>query len=55
MAGFVILLKPFVNIFLLIGLAGVLYLLMILALGGFKKEDFISIFNSFISKNIPSE
>ncbi|HOZ56339.1 MAG TPA: flippase [bacterium] len=55
MAGFVILFKPFINIFLLIGLAGVLYLLVILALGGFKKEDLISIFNSFISKNIPSE
>jgi len=55
MSAFVILCKPFINIFLLIMLAGVLYLLVILALGGFKKEDVISIFNSFTSKNIVNE
>lgn len=55
MFAFVICCKPFINIFLLILLAGILYLLIILALGGFKKEDVMSIVSSFTSKNIAGE
>jgi len=55
MFAFVICCKPFINTFLLVMLAGIIYFLAILALGGFKKEDVMSIFNSFIGKNIASE
>lgn len=51
MFALVIFLKPFINIFIIILLAGCVYLLMLLALGAIRKEDIISIFNSFISKS----
>jgi hypothetical protein len=48
---FTVFLKPYLNIFLLIPLAGCLYLLMLLLMQAIKKEDFISIYNSFVNKN----
>ncbi len=48
---FIIVIKPFVNIFLLIILSGFLYLMMLLLAGAIKKEDIRSIYNSFVNKN----
>ena len=55
MLSFVLLFKPFINIFLLVALAGIIYFLIMLTVGGFKKEDVVSIVNSFISKNIVND
>lgn len=44
-------LKNYLNIFLVIAVSGVVYVIVLFLLGGFKKEDILSIRNSFIKKS----
>jgi O-antigen/teichoic acid export membrane protein len=50
MAGLVLYFKPLVNIFALAPAGGAVYFIFLFLLGGFRKEDILSIYNSFISK-----
>ena len=45
-------LKYFLNIFLVVIISGILYFLILFLLGGFKKEDIISIYRSFTKKGV---
>ncbi|MEA3398137.1 MAG: flippase [Patescibacteria group bacterium] len=47
MAGLIMLLKDSMNIFILVPLAGLAYFAVLFALKGFRKEDVVSIFESF--------
>lgn len=51
MALLILFLKQTLNIFIIIPLAGIFYFLVLFLLGGFKKEDIASIWQSFIKKN----
>ena len=51
MGGLVLYLKPLVNILALVPAAGIIYFILLFLLGGFKKEDIISITESFFSKS----
>ncbi|MEK7097820.1 MAG: oligosaccharide flippase family protein [Patescibacteria group bacterium] len=55
MAGFTIILKSYINIFLLVLVSAIIYFAVIYRLGGFKKEDVISIYKSFSRKIIKEE
>ncbi|MDD5291490.1 MAG: flippase [Patescibacteria group bacterium] len=50
MGGLVLYFKPLVNIFILVPSAAILYFILLFLLGGFKKEDIISIYKSFAKK-----
>ncbi|MDD5031805.1 MAG: flippase [Patescibacteria group bacterium] len=50
MSGLVLYFKPLVNIFVLVPMAGAVYFILLFLLGGFRKEDIISIYNSFTSR-----
>jgi len=47
MAGTVYLLKSFVNVFIVSAIGGVIYFIVLFVLGGFKREDIISVIQSF--------
>lgn len=51
MSLLVILLKSSLNIIITIILGGGVYFIALFLIGGFKKEDVVSIYNSFIKKN----
>ena len=51
MGGLVLYFKPLINIFALVPAAGIIYFILLFLLGGFKKEDIISITESFFSKS----
>jgi len=44
-------LKEFINIFIVVVISGMLYFILLFLLKGFKKEDALSIYNSFLKKN----
>jgi O-antigen/teichoic acid export membrane protein len=46
----ILVLKPYWNIFLIIAISGLAYFAILFLLKGFKKEDVLSIYNSFIKK-----
>jgi O-antigen/teichoic acid export membrane protein len=50
MAALVLFLKPILNIFFIIFLAAITYFAVLFVLGGFRKEDVVSIYKSFINK-----
>lgn len=52
MAGFTVLLKAYINIFLLVLASGCVYFAVLYKLGGFKKEDVLSIYRSFSRKAV---
>lgn len=52
MGGLVLYLKPTVNIFALVPAAGAVYFVLLFLLGGFTKEDIISIYQSFFKKPV---
>lgn len=45
-------LKEFLNIFLVMPLAGALYFVFLFAMRGIRKEDIVSVWNSFAKKNV---
>jgi O-antigen/teichoic acid export membrane protein len=45
-------LKPFLNVFLTVGIAGILYFSLLFLFGGFKKEDIVSIWQSFKKESV---
>lgn len=45
-------LKSFINIFIVVILGGIIYFAVLFLLKGFRKEDIISIYNSFIKKSV---
>ncbi len=47
MLALILFLKPLLNIFIIIPLAGIIYFAILFLLGGFKKEDVASIWKSF--------
>jgi len=55
MAGFTIALKSHINMFLLFFASGCIYFTVLYGLGGFKKEDVVSIYKSFSRKIINEE
>ena len=44
-------LKPLINIFTIIAIGGIVYFILLFLIGGFRKEDVMSIYNSFIKKS----
>lgn len=48
-------LKPYLNVFLTVGIAGVLYFSLLFLFGGFRKEDIVSILESFKKKETGEE
>lgn len=52
MAIIILLLKPVMNIFIIILLAGPAYFLVLFLCRGFRKEDIVSIVNSFVKKSV---
>lgn len=51
MGALVLFFKPLVNIFALVPAAAAVYFILLFLLGGFRKEDIISIYNSFLNKS----
>jgi len=45
-------LKSFINVFIVIPLSGILYFVALFLFKGFKKEDVVSVWNSFIKKSV---
>ena len=52
MAAGLFYLKPYINIFMVVILGGIIYFIILFLLKGFKKEDIISVYNSFIKKSV---
>ncbi|MDD4332868.1 MAG: flippase [Patescibacteria group bacterium] len=52
MAFAVFYLKPFINIVFLVILGGIIYFLLVYILGGFKKEDILSVYKSFKKQTV---
>ncbi|MCK4553904.1 flippase [Candidatus Parcubacteria bacterium] len=44
-------LKSLLNVFIVVAICGAIYFVLLFLLGGFKKEDVLSIYNSFIKKS----
>ena len=51
MGAFVLVLKAKLNMIIVIALGGIIYFTVLFALGGFKKEDILSILSSFRTRN----